>query len=220
MRKHTLQRSIFIGFTIYAAVMVICIGTVVVLQHLETKRTESHTDAFAFTKSAAAYIDGDILESYGGTSEPNEYYNEIRRYFTANVMNSNLLDFYLGIPTEEGIIFLLDIPKNGDYYQMGELVPYSDFGDGAKEYVYSLLSADPPEEIVAGYDNEVYIATACSPVYNSKGEPVAIVAVDLLMPNVKTEIQSALLRVIFAIITLVLLSALTFFAFERKLVIV
>lgn len=42
---------------------------------------------------------------------------------------------------------------------------------------------------------------------------------DLLIPNVKTEIQSALLIVIAVIVVLVFLSALSFFTFARKLVI-
>lgn len=120
-------------------------------------------------------------------------------YLTANVMNSNLLDFYIGIPTEDGFLFLFDVPKSGNYFEFGQLVPYNyynkDQGDRVKAYLATIMSTDPPEEIIAGYENDTYTATACSPIYNSAGEPVAVVAVDLLMPNFKTEIQSALTKV-------------------------
>jgi len=219
MKKHKLQKQVFVSFAIYALAMVLCIGTLVVMQHLNTKRTEGHTAAFAFTKSAAEYIDGDTLEKYIATKEADVYYTDMQRYFTANVENSNLLDFYVGIPMEDGVFFVWDAPKTGCAYQLGDMISYSEFDEDTKEYLHSIFCTNPPEEIITGYENDTYIATACSPIFNSAGEPVAVVAADLLMPNVKTEIQSALLAVILTIILLVLLLAISFFAFVRKLVI-
>lgn len=218
-KKHRLRGQIIIGFTIYALVMALCIGTVVVSQHLRTKRNESHTAAFAFTKSAAEYIDGDKIETYKSATQADEYYIEIQKYLTANVINSNLLDFYVAIPTEEGLLFLWDVPKEGLGSSLGELIPYDEFGDGTLEYIESIYNKSPQEEIIAGYENGVYTVTAGSPIYNSQGQPVALVGADLLMPNVKTEIQSALIMVIAVIILLVLLSAILFYLFERKVVI-
>jgi phosphoserine phosphatase RsbU/P len=219
MKKHKLQKQVFVSFAIYALVMALCIGTLVVMQHLRTKRSEGRTAAFAFTKSAAEYIDGDTIETYMATKEADVYYTDIQRYFTSNVENSNLIDFYVGIPMEDGVFSLWDAPKTGSASQLGELIPYSEFDEGTKEYLHSIFCANPPEEIITGYENEAYIATACSPIFNSAGDPVAVVAADLLMPNVKTEIQSALFAVILTIILLVLLLAISFFAFVRKLIV-
>lgn len=219
MKKHKLQRSVLFGFAGYALLLILCIGTVVVAQHIRTKTSDSHAAAFAYTKAAAEYIDGDHLEKYIEGGEKDEYYMEMQRYFTINVENSNLLDFYVGVPREDGILFLWDVAKIWKSFGLGELMSYEEYGEGTQEFLSDILSKNPPEELITGYEEGVFIATACSPIYNSAGEPVAIVAADLSYPNVKSEIGHALLMVILVIVGLVLASAFIFFILVRKKVI-
>lgn len=209
-----------LSFTVYAFLLVLCIGTLVVTEHVSTKNKDTKTVAFAYTRAAAEFIDGDAIERYYQTGETDEYYSEVHRYLQINLDNSNLISFYVGIPRENDVFCLWDTAKGSEAFEFGRSESYGDYAEQAKAFLKRVLSTDPPDEIITGYEDGMFIATACSPIFNSAGEPVAVVCADLSMPNVQREIRSALLAVILVIIVFVLASALTFFLFVRKLVVV
>ena len=220
MKKRKLVRTILISYILYALVLILCIGSVVLYQNVNTQKEKSKTTAFAYTKAAAEFIDGDALEKYINSGEKDSYYTEIENYLTASLNNSDIQDFYIGVPREDDILFLVDISKTEDTLLLGDTVKYDEYAEGTKEFLASVFCQNPSEEIISGYENGIYIATACSPILNSAGEPVAIVAVDLLVPNLRSEIISALMSVNIVIIVLVILSAFASFYFEWKRVIV
>lgn len=220
-KKHRLQRVACIGFAIYALVLVLGIGAVVVTQNIISKTKDNHETAFGYTRAAAKFIDGDTIEKYLTTGEKDAYYTEIENYLCANVQNSNLIGLYLAVPRENDIVCLWDAEKGEKKtVPLGTSISYSEYADGTKEFLESVLSNNPPEKIITGHEDGLYIATAISPIFNSAGEPVAVVAADLSMPDIQKEITSAWLTVILAIIGIVLLSVLSFFAIARKLVII
>ena len=220
MKKRKLVKTILISYILYALVLILCIGSVVLYQNVNSQKEKSQTMAFAYTKAAAEFIDGDALEKYINTGEKDNYYTEIENYLTANLNNSDIHDFYIGVPREDDILFLVDVSKIGDTFVLGDTVKYDEYTEGTKEFLASVFSQNAAEEVISGYENGIYIATACSPIFNREGDPVAIVAVDLLVPNIKSEITSALMSVNIVIIILVILSAFASFYFEWKRVII
>ena len=220
MKKRRLQKTVLISYAIYALVMILCIGTVVVVQDVRTKNKEIKTTAFSFVKTAADLIDGDTIENYYQTGQTDEYYQQVRQMLQANLDNSDLVSFYVAIPRDNDVYFLWDTSKTESGYPLGTCENYDVYAEGAKEFLQQVYTQDPPEEIITGYENGTYIATACWPVYNSAGQPVAIVSADLSMPDVEKEITTNLLAVIFVVIGLEAVSALAFFITERQRIIV
>ena len=156
MKKRKLVRTILISYILYALVLILCIGSVVLYQNVNTQKEKSKTTAFAYTKAAAEFIDGDALEKYINSGEKDSYYTEIENYLTASLNNSDIQDFYIGVPREDDILFLVDISKTEDVLLLGDTVKYDEYAEGTKEFLASVFCQDPSEEIITLFDGMIH----------------------------------------------------------------
>ena len=226
MRKHhKLQNTVLLSFTILAVVLVLVISFVVGDRYIKGEMENCRTTAYAYTKSAAELIDGDRIAHYLETEEKDEYYYEILDFLNSFRLNTDIQYYYVFVPFEDDLVYIWDAnalkpgetAEDVDFCELGYREEYM---EGGKEATYSIYKQNPPEEIELVNDDKYgYIASAYSPVFDSNGEPVAVVGVDVYMPDLQANMRDFLVVVIAAIFLVVLAAILMcFFFVKRKIV--
>lgn len=216
-KKNKLQKSLLIGFSLLAVCLMIVISAVVAVQQITNKIESVTKTTFAYTKAAAEYIDGDRIAYYVQTQQKDEYYNEIMDFLNAYLKNSDLQYYYVFVPYEDDLVYVWDADAADTVEGTCPLGYHEEYMENGKAEVEKIYRKNPPEEI--SFENDAhygYIASAYSPIFNSKGEPVAVVGADVYVPDLKKEIVSSLLMIIAAIIAIILLAVVVFFSFVRK----
>lgn len=215
-KKHSLKKSVMTGIVVLAVILTAGTNLIVGLQYRDRKIKDSSDLAFSYTRAAADFIDGDSIQRYLETNTKDPYYEEILEFLNSFQINTNLRYYYVFVPLEEELVYIWD----AEYYEGACPLGYhEDYMEGGQELVKTIYRADPPEEIsIAKDDTYGYIASAFTPIFNSAGEPVAIVGVDLSMPGLNQEIFSFLRNsVLFVAIITFLLSGIYFLYTKRNI---
>ena len=213
-KRHKLQNTVLLSFTLLAAVLILIISFVVGDRYIRGEMENCRTTAFSYTKSAAGLIDGDKIAHYLETGEKDEYYYEIQDVLNAFQSNTDIQYYYVFVPFEDDLVYIWDANLEEGSCDLGYREEYM---DGGKELAMSVYKQNPPEEIDLFNDETYgYIATATSPVFDSKGNPVAIVGVDVSMPDLQADMREFLVVVIAAIMLVVFVAILLCFIFVKK----
>ena len=224
MRKHhKLQNTVLLSFTILAVVLVLVISLVVGDRYIKGEMENCRTTAYAYTKSAAELIDGDKIAHYLETEEKDEYYYEILDFLNSFRLNTDIQYYYVFVPFENDLVYIWDanaLKPDETEVDACELGYHEEYMEGGKEATFSIYKQNPPEEIELVNDDKYgYIASAYSPVFDSNGDPVAVVGVDVYMPDLQANMREFLVVVIAAIFLVVLAAILMcFFFVKRKIV--
>lgn len=223
MRKHhKLQNTVLLSFTILAVVLVLVISLVVGDRYIKGEMENCRTTAYAYTKSAAELIDGDKIAHYLETEEKDEYYYEILDFLNSFRLNTDIQYYYVFVPFEDDLVYIWDAnalkpgetAEDVDFCELGYREEYM---EGGKEATYSIYKQNPPEEIELVNDDKYgYIASAYSPVFDRNGDPVAVVGVDVYMPDLQENMRDFLVVVIAAIFLVVLAAILMCFFFVKQ----
>lgn len=222
-KRRKLQTTVLMSFTLLAVVLIIVISFVVGDRYIQGEMENCRTTAYAYTKSAAELIDGDKIAYYLETGEKDDYYYEIEDFLNAFRLNTDIQYYYVFVPFEDDLVYIWDanVLKPGETeIDACELGYREEYMEGGKEATYSIYKQNPPEEIELVNDDKYgYIASAYSPVFNSSGEPVAVVGVDVYMPDLQANMREFLVAVIVTIMLVVLAAILLcFFFVKRKIV--
>ena len=219
-KRHKLQNTVLLSFTILAVVLVLVISFVVGDRYIRGEMENCRTTAYAYTKSAAELIDGEKIAHYLETGEKDEYYYEILDFLNSFRLNTDIQYYYVFVPFENDLVYIWDanaLKPDETEVDACELGYREEYMEGGKEATYSIYKQNPPEEIELVNDDKYgYIASAYSPVFNSKGEPVAVVGVDVYMPDLQANMREFLIIVIAAIILVVLAAILMCYFFVKK----
>ena len=224
MRKHhKLQNTVLLSFTILAVVLVLVISLVVGDRYIKGEMENCRTTAYAYTKSAAELIDGDKIAHYLETEEKDEYYYEILDFLNSFRLNTDIQYYYVFVPFENDLVYIWDanaLKPDETEIDACELGYHEEYMEGGKEATFSIYKQNPPEEIELVNDDKYgYIASAYSPVFDSNGDPVAVVGVDVYMPDLQANMREFLVVVVAAIFLVVLAAILVCFIFvKRKIV--
>lgn len=215
MKKyHKLQNAVIISFSVLALVLIVVISLVVGVQYVQKEMDNTKNTAFAYTKAAAEYIDGDRIKEYVESGEKDDYYYEILDFLNAYQANSSIQYYYVFVPEEDDLIYVWDADMEEGARELGE---HEEYMEGGKEAVAKIYKQNPEEEIsLADDDTYGYIASAYSPVFDSTGTPVAAVGVDVSMPNLQNNIIHFLIRVIVAVVFVVLVAVWFYFVFVKR----
>ena len=220
LKRHKLQNTVLISFTILAVVLILIISFVVGDRYIHGEMENCRTTAYAYTKSAAELIDGDKIAYYLETGEKDEYYYEIEDFLNSFRLNTDIQYYYVFVPFEDDLVYIWDanVLKPGETeIDACELGYREEYMEGGKEATYSIYKQNPPEEIELVNDDKYgYIASAYSPVFNSNGEPVAVVGVDVYMPDLQANMREFLVAVIVTIMLVVLAAILLCYFFVKR----
>ena len=224
MIKHRkLQSTVMLSFMVLAIVLILIISWVVGDRYIRNEMENCRTTAYAYTKSAAEMIDGDKIAGYVETGEKDEYYYEVLHFLNSFRLNTDIQYFYVFVPCEEDLVYIWDanaLKADETEIDACDLGYREEYMDGGKEVALSVFKQNPPEEIDLFNDETYgYIATATSPIFDSNGNPVAIVGVDVYMPDLQDNMRQFLVVVIVAIMLVVTAAILLCFVFvKRKIV--
>ena len=222
-KRHKLQNTVLLSFTILAVVLVLVISFVVGDRYIRGEMENCRTTAYAYTKSAAELIDGDKIAHYLETGEKDEYYYEILDFLNSFRLNTDIQYYYVFVPFENDLVYIWDanaLKPDETEVDACELGYHEEYMEGGKEATFSIYKQNPPEEIELVNDDKYgYIASAYSPVFDSNGDPVAVVGVDVYMPDLQENMRDFLVVVVAAIFLVVLAAILVcFFFVKRKIV--
>lgn len=213
-KHHKLQNTVLLGFFALAMVLIIVISIVVGMQYVDKEMENCRDTAFAYTKAAAEYIDGDKISYYLETEEKDEYYYEILDFLRAYQVNSSIQYYYIFVPLENDLVYIWDADQEEGACELGY---HEEYMDGGKEAVAAIYKQNPLEEISMANDETYgYIASAYSPIFDSKGNPVAVAGVDMFMPDLQRNMAEFLIQVIVVIILVVLIAVLIYFFFVKE----
>lgn len=161
--------------------------------------------AFSYTKLAADYIDGDKAEEYLKTGEEDDYYYQICDYADAMVRIPNVKYFYVFYPAEDGLVYIWDGFTEDYEKRTGLLEKYDYSEDGGYEQSMDAFRVDAPEKF-SSYEESGGLATAMTPLLNSKGDPVAVVAMDVALPRINAAYMSLLKGVLWVVVAILLVA--------------
>lgn len=214
MKRHKLGEKALLGLFCLAIILSICTCFTVGIQYQKEKRDEYSSLAFSYARMAADYIDGDRVLFYVETNTEDDYYRQVQAFLNAAQKQTNLKYYYVFVPYEEDLVYVWDADNEEGACSLGYHEAYM---EGGKEMVFKIFRPNPPEQISIMHD-EIYgfIATACSPVFNSAGEPVAVVGVDLSMPGIQEELFHFLMCIVLSVLGVIMVSMGIFYAFVRE----
>lgn len=215
--RKSLGGKILFGIVVIAVVIVIAISVPVSFGFYYIKLNEFTNEAFSHTRVAAEIIDGDRVLSYLETGEKDDYYNAILKFLNATQKETHLKYYYVFVPYENDLVYVWDAENVEGACELGE---HEEYMEGGKEAVDEVFRQDPPENIKLTRDEKYgYIASAFSPIFNSEGEPVAVVGADLSVPNINNIIrQIIMLIIIITGVVCMIMMIITYFILKKNLI--
>lgn len=218
MRRHRIGIKALYGLSILAMILIICICLTVGIQYLNEKTSDYKKIAFSYTRTIADYIDGDRVLSYLETNREDDYYRQVQEFLNATQRQSDLKYYYVFVPYEEEIVYVWDADNEEGACPLGYHETYMGYG---KEFISQIFRQNPPEKILIVHDEVYgYIASAYTPIFNSSGEPVAVVGVDLSMHGIQKKFFRFLMTIVLSVVGVITLSMGLFYTFIRKNIII
>jgi len=214
MKRSHLSNKILIGCGVFAAALILCTCFAVGGAYWNEKMDEYGSLAFSYARIAAQYIDGDRVAGYAETGEEDDYYRQVMGFLNATQMQTDLKYYYVFIPYEEDLVYVWDADNAEGACPLGY---HEEYMEGGKEAVEKIYRQNPPEEISIVHDEVYgYIASAYSPIFDSSGQPVAVVGVDLSMPGIQMVMLHFILVIVLCIAAATVVLAAVFSTFIRR----
>ena len=216
-KKNKLGVTAIVAIIVFSTVIMAATCISVVLQYKNNAISRYSDQAFSYAKIAAEYIDGDKVQQYVDTRQKDDYYDQIENYLNINQQNSDLKYYYVYIPLEDQLMYIWDADMTEGACELGDTENYMEHG---KEASMAVFNKHPKEKILFSKDKTYgYIASAFYPIYDSTGEPVAIVGVDFSMRGITQSIRAFVLTIIFNLLLVIAGFTAIFYAFVRKRII-
>ena len=215
MKKHKISTKLLLWLLSVTVVIVLVSGTLIAYSAYQSEVQDWSDFVFSYARTASDYIDGDRIDGYAKSQKTDEYYDLIQSFLDNNVKDTNLLFYYVFVPYEDDYMFIWCSDITGDNLPLGTRMPYKDEAD--KEEVFAVYHSDEPKKMEITHDDTFgYIASTYYPIYNSKGEPVAQVGVDLSMSNLIGKTVGSIGVLVLSVFLVTVLSITAMFFFIRK----
>ena len=214
-KRTSLNKKVLEKIVLFAVVLVIATGALVCIQYYFSQKQNYSKQAFDFARTAANIIDGDRVLEYVETGEKDDYYYEILDFLNVTQYETNLKYYYVFVPYEDDLVYVWDAVNVEGACDLGQHEKY--MSEESKAATFEIFRQNPPEKISIQKDETYgHIASAYSPIFNSSGEPVAVVGVDLSIPGFRKTIMMYMLLVVAAIFTITLVALTLFYSSVEK----
>ena len=198
--RNSLGRKTLIGIILFALILIIAVSAAVGTGTYYERVNEYNRQAYNYTRAAADFINGDTIHRYETSKKKDDYYYIVQQYLNSAQRETAIKYFYVYVPYEDDLVYVWDANTEEGYCELGE---HEEYMVGGKEATEEVFRHDPPEKVKLTKDDKYgYIASAFTPIFNSAGEPVAVAAVDLSVPDIKIAIIQSM-TAIFLIIAAV-----------------
>lgn len=197
-KKTSISKRMLRSLVFLAVLLVILTSTLVSVQYYYSQMRVYSDRAFAYTHTAAEFIDGDTIEKYVSTGEKDDYYYEVLDFLNASQLAGGLKYYYVFVPYEDDLVYVWDATNVEGYCELGTHEEY--MSEESKAATFDIFRHDPPEKISVQTDPKYgQIASAYTPIFNSAGDPVAVAAVDMSIPNIRRSVFFYIMLVLFSI---------------------
>ncbi len=214
-KKTSLNKKVLNSIVLFAIVLVIATGTLVGVQYYFSQVQNYSKQAFDFARTAAHVIDGDRVLGYVETGEKDDYYYKILDFLNVTQYETNLKYYYVFVPYEDDLVYVWDAVNVEGACDLGQREKY--MSEESKAATFEIFRQNPPEKISIQKDKKYgHIASAYSPVFNSSGEPVAVVGVDLSIPGFRKSVAMYILLVVASIFSITLIAQVLFYTSVEK----
>ena len=165
---------------------------------------------------AAYYIDGDSIAKYRDSGEKDEYYEEVRQMLLTMKKTEGFEYFYVVIPYEDEQYYIWDAGEDDEegVCDLGDKEDY--VSDEAKAVMMDAFNSGEKNVLITNSKEYGYIASAYVPIFNSKGEPVALSSVDISMHVINSRIQQFFLIILGIILAVLVVCQLIYYIYMRK----
>ena len=215
MEKRNISTKLILWLLCVTVVIVLFSGALIAFSTYRNEMKDYSDTVFSYARTASELIDGDRIAVYEKTGVMDDYFDQIQSFFTSSVKETNLLYYYVFIPYEDDLMYIWDSSATEDEPPLGYREEY--MKNGGKEAVEAIYRPDPPEKMKITRDETYgFIASAFYPVFNSAGEPVAVVGVDMSMPNIIRKISEAVAILVLSVFVITGLSVAAMFINLRK----
>lgn len=211
--KTGISKKLLIGLLIFTIVVTVFICSIVAIS-FDSKIIERYTDlGTSITSSLAARIDGDRIEGYLQSGEPDLYYNEVLKFIDGMHEHFHPLYIYVCIPTDECVLYLWSNGFTGE-----ETIGFTtEYADGGRDWMQGIFYGEDVYPLAYAVDPEFgRIATAATPIYDSNGNPVAIAAVDFSIEEIDNTVTSIVIKIVLLIFAIMLTFIVIFYRFVER----
>ncbi|MCR4705620.1 MAG: SpoIIE family protein phosphatase [Lachnospiraceae bacterium] len=183
--KKGIQRKVIARLFLFSTIIVLIAGVLTGYRYYKLRIAEYNDLVYGYLHTASNLIDGDRIEGYLETGKPDAYYDEVLKYLTLTQQETAMQLFYVFVPYEDDLVYVWQTAEH-PYEWLGM---HENYMDGGKETRDMTFRKDPVQEITF-YRDPTYGNIACGfyPVFNSAGEPVALVGLDLSTPDIEENI--------------------------------
>ena len=216
MKKAGIRRKVLVRLFIFAIAIVILAGGLTGYRYYRAEINQYETQIYGYLRTASDLIDGDRIEGYLQTLTPDDYYETILDYLTKTRDQTAMQLFYVFVPYEEDLVYVWQTDED-PYAWLGY---HENYMEGGKETRDMTFRKDPVQKITF-YRDPIYGNIACGfyPVFDSNGDPVALVGLDLSTPDIAKGIIG-FIAMLFVIILLgtIIAGIFYYFSLSRQIV--
>ena len=208
MRRLNRTTVYLIVFSVFLLAVNVTLGFILTNQSSAAMRTQIENRMLDVSNTAAAMLDGDILEKLEAEDRDTPEYQNVLKMLTCFEENIELEYIYCVRDMGNGeFVFMID-PDAEDPGEFGEHIPYTDA-------LYQASLGTPSVDKVPYEDSWGRFYSAYSPVFDSQGRVAGIVAVDFSAEWYEEQISHQLITtlvicgisVIFAAAIIVMIAA-------------
>lgn len=202
-KKHSFRKKILNALLLFSVFLVLTICIAISTYYKQQEMQQYSKLAYAYAKTAAEYIEGDRIAEYVESQETDDYYQQVLDFLNATQSHADLLYYYVFVPYEKDLVYVWDATQKEGACPLGYREEYM---EGGAEMALKIMAGDFEEEIqIVDDDTYGYIGSAYYPLKNSAGENVALVGVDLPMPDINQNLMAFNMVIMFAVIAVILL---------------
>ena len=188
------------------------VGFVFLDENMKTYEEFTHS----YTRMAAEIIDGDRVARYLEKRTTDGYYDEVARLMRTAAHSAGARYFYVVVPREDGLLYLWDAQPGNRERDFLNVWEYT--GNYPKEETMRAYAAGEEQFCVYSY-KDMDLVTAISPLRDSAGNTVAVVAMDLLLPNIRLGVQRLVRNIVVYVSIIMVLAMALYYFFLRRMVI-
>lgn len=203
MKMHSFRQKILCALLAFSMLLTItiCVTVGVYYKHKEMQKYNSL--AYSYAKTASEYIDGDRVLSYVESNQPDDYYEQVMDFLNSTQAQTDIRYYYVFVPYENDLVYVWDANNEEGACPLGY---HESYMEGGKEASFRAMEGNAEEEIYVTNDETYgYIASAYYPIYNSAGESVALVGVDLSMPNINLNLLYFMMVIILCVVLAIII---------------
>ena len=217
-QKYSLRRRVWLWLVSMGIALIVIANTSVAIEQFMSYSKRIESQAYSYAKTAASHVDGDQIVRYVQTMETDEEYEDIRRLLIDTQKNVSIMEYYyICVPQEDRFLYVWDSDESDTSCGLGDTEAYEEADRIGVERAFRTNPELKP--YVTKYKNRSYLLTALYPIFNSRGEPVALVGVDMSVPNIVQLARRPILTVSLSIaVVIALFILLTNAVFDHQVV--